>query len=227
MAKRKVTKSKRVHKALSPEEKTIADNIMSLAQELMAGGGEEDEVIMSEDEMPDYIDDEGDEEDEVAKESNGQTANPSDKAEDRVEDPTDITAGNLSEVGKSLAILSRAVKTKKAKTENTMIMKSLAGIAQAMKSLANQTNNNNMAIQNILDGIGFADNVEVSNAIQKSAKKPIANLDGNAVLLELANVLKGIQTGTPVVKEIPFSEVRKNSRDALRDSLPALFNVRK
>ena len=63
LALAKARQSKKVAKALSPEEKTIVDNIMSLAQELSAGESAEEDVMMAEDEGMDYM-----EEEEVKKE---------------------------------------------------------------------------------------------------------------------------------------------------------------
>lgn len=202
----------KVQKALAPEEATILQNIASLVDQLLAGGGGGEEVEMAED-MP--------EDEEVMKESNGPTANPNDKAEDRVELPTDITEGNLSEVGKSLnklvGLLERREIKKSAPVrrvqKNDAVMETLAGISEVLKSLSTQQQQNNMAISNIIDGLGVAESM-VQPEVQKS--RPVANLDSTAVLNELVQVLKS-------QNQDKSKDVRKSSREELRDALPAIL----
>lgn len=241
--------SKTVKKALSPEEVSVLENIGSLVNQLKSSGAgaSEDDVMMAYDEELDMVKKEDiisseEEEEDVMKESNGPTANPEDKAEDRVEEPTDITAGNLSEVGKSLNALVRAInggqtvqksapKRRLAPKSNNdvLVMKSIAEISKVMKSLADQQNTQNLAIQNILDGIGFTENVQKSLAVQKSkSSAPIGNLDGTQVLAELTSVLKGLQNGNNDrmgENRQQWSGTVQKSRTELANALPALFGI--
>jgi len=226
----------KVNKALSPEETTVLENIGSLVQQLMAGG--ENTEVAQAGVVPE--DEEEDPEMMLAqKESNGPTANPETKAEDRVEDPTDITEGNLSEVGKSLGLLLQLVGANKSAPAqavqksapaggdqvNIAVLQSLAEISNVMKSLANQQNQQNTAISNILDGIGFSENVQKS---LDNRPKPVQNLDANGILNELTTVLKSLNGGQNVQNNNnnAWGNVRKSSHDELRDSLPAIFGIK-
>ena len=240
--------NKKVQKALAPEEVALVDNIGSLIDQLKSSGGGsiEEEVMMADDEEEDMVmktDGEYEEEDEVMKESNGPTANPEDKAEDRVEDPTDITAGNLAEVGKSLNTLVRIMKSrqgvqKSAKQpmrqqsttsqSDVMVIKSLAQISKVMKSLADRQNSQDLALQNILDGIGFTENVQKSIGAQKQSNVPVGNLDGAQVLSELTTVLKGLQSNgqnTGMGQNPQWGNVQKSSRNQLVEAMPSIFGV--
>lgn len=219
MATKKKAKRK-VQKALAPEEKTILENISSLTRELLGSDEEmvEDTEVMEED----YLEDE----EEVEKASEGPTANPNEKAEDRVDQGTDITEDNYTEVGKSLQRLSRVVKSQHSKQsrESQMVMKSLAEIAKAMKSLSDRQNQTDTALSNIMDGIGLSDAVEKSS-VQKNqeGRKPVANMDGNAVMQELASVLKDI-AGQNQNSNAPNNwNVRKSAHQDLAQALPHIF----
>lgn len=226
----------KVNKALSPEEMTVLENIGSLVQQLTSSGGAEMEnEVMNAGVVPE---EEPEDPNAIMKESNGPTANPEDKAENRVEDPTDITAGNLSEVGKSLGLLLQLMNVNKSAPAqsvqksapagdqvNTAVLKSLAEISNVMKSLADQQNQQNTAISNILDGIGFSENVQKS---LDNRPKPVQNLDGAGLMNELLGVMKSIQNGqnTPQNNNSAWNNVRKSGHEELRDSLPALFGIK-
>lgn len=215
---------------------TVLENIGSLVQQLTSSGGAEMEnEVMNAGVVPE---EEPEDPNAIAKESNGPTANPEDKAEARVEDPTDITDGNLSEVGKSLGLLLQMMNVNKSapvqsvqksapagEQVNTAVLKSLAEISNVMKSLADQQNSQNTAISNILEGIGFTENVQKS---LDSRPKPVQNLDGAGLMNELLGVMKSLQGGqnNQQSNNNAWSNVRKSGHDELRDSLPALFGIK-
>lgn len=227
------TMSKVVKKALSPEETAVIENIKSLVDQLTSTGSAIETEVANAGIVPE---EEEQDPEEVMKESNGPTANPEDKAEDRVGDGTDITEGNLSEVGKSLAKLIEIMGAKpqqqivkKSATPsvdqtNLLVMKSLAEISNVMKSLADQQNQQNTAISNILDGIGFTQ--EVNKSLSSTPKNtPVGNMDGANVVNELAKVLKDLQSGQQQSQD-SFS-VRKSQHTSLAEALPQIFNVQK
>lgn len=220
--------AKKVRKALSPEEQTVLGNVKSLIEQLM-GGGTEEQVAMAMDGPPSF--EEEDEED-VMKANMGPTANPEDKAEDRVEDPTDITAGNLSEVGKSLNKLIKIMQVRNQPVRksarpvvdnNQLVMKSLAEISTAMKAIADRQNQTDLAITNLLDGFGVVDQVAKSSSAQPVRKSaPVQNMDSTAILGELTSVLKSLGENQNQQSNNPW--VHKSSGHAqLAQALPAIF----
>lgn len=222
---------KKVQKALSPEETTVLGNVKSLIDQLMAGGTDGEVAMAS---APPTPDSEEEEPPMVAKANEGPTANPEDKAESRVEDPTDITAANLSEVGKSLAKLVALVESRQPVRKsvaqaprqtgeasmNNMVMKSLADISTAMKTIADRQNQTETALMNILDGFGVVETVQKSATTKNPA--PVQNMDGNMILSELSKVIKSMN-GNQVQQENPW--VRKSSNhEQLASALPMIFN---
>lgn len=229
-------KEKEIAKSLSPEEVTVLDNISTMIEQLKASGMNtvDSEITMAA-AMPEKEEEKEDEE--IIKKANeGPTANPETKAEDRVEEPTDITAGNLSEVGKSLALLAplfqslqkknTSVKKSSNDQTNAIVMKSLEQISNVMKSLADQQSQQNTAIQNILEGIGFTEKVQKSLEVKKVAT-PVGSLDNAGILNELVTVLKGLNNGNNITNQPNNWNVKKNQHVELAEALPSIFNVNK
>ena len=207
-------KTKLVQKALAPEEKTVIENIAALANQLMAPGGTE-EVIMAEHEREDedFLEDE----EEVMKEDNGPSAN--EKAEERVEDGTEITEGNLSEVGKKLSrsVVRQVNKTLRATQDNTAMMEVLSEITKALKGISDRAGQNEQAISSILDGFGITKAVVEEAGVQKDvASRPIAQVDQTAILAELMSVVKGMQSDQVARNQPQGWNVAKNNREELR-----------
>lgn len=201
---------------MAPEEVTILENIGTMISQLMAGGNinpvEEEVMMTGDDPEDDVLKAEDEEENDVEKESNGPTANPSDKAEDRVEDPTLNNELNESEVGKALGVLANLVrKSSKPKRvqksagsngTNALIMNALSEMTSVMKSISDKQNQNDLAIGNILEGIGFTDQI-ANEMVQKSAPshQPVGNVDSTMILNMFTEVLKN--AGGNAVNQTP------------------------
>ena len=224
---KKAPKTKKVQKALAPEEKTVIENIAALAGQLIAAGGSE-EVVMAEHENEEEEEFFEEDDEEVIKANEGPTAN--EKAEERVEDGTEITEGNLSEVGKRVgrSVIRQVNKRLAATQENTAMMQMLAEITKALKGISDRQGQSEQAISGILDGFGITKAVaeEAEKEVQKTAPRPIAQTDSTAILAELMSVVKGMQT-TQIQQNRPAGwDVAKSSRDALREAGPLLLGLR-
>ena len=220
--KTKVKTKKTVQKALAPEEKTVIENIAALAGQLIAAGGGE-EVTMAEDEMEE---EELFEEEEVVKADEGPSAN--EKAEERVEDGTEITEGNLSEVGKkvSRSVIRQVNKTLRATQDNTAVMSVLSEITKALKGISDRQGQSELAISGILDGFGITKDIATEAGVQKAATRPVAQMDQTAILAELTAVVKSMQT-TQVQSNRPANwDVAQKSHDGIREAGPYLLNLR-
>lgn len=234
-----------VQKMLSPQEMAMIENISSMVDQLKSNGmgGEmmEEEVMMADapmmndkPTMGEMRDDEMmmakeysmDDKMMAAKADMGPNANPETKAEDRVEDGTEITEGNYSEVGKSLAAIAGQLQrigrprvAKAAPKQDTLVMSALAEITKVMKSISDRQEQSDTALVNILDGLG------VVKAVQKSeAPVPVANVDGTAVLQELTSVLKSLNKNNQ--QDNGWGKVRKSGHQELAQALPSLLRTR-
>ena len=169
---------------------------------------------MAEDEMED---DDFLEEEDVEKADEGPTAN--EKAEERVEDGTEITEGNLSEVGKrvSRSVIRQVNKTLRATQDNTAVMQVLSEITKALKGLSDRQGQNETAIEGILDGFGITKAVaEEAGVTKDAANRPVAQTDQTAILAELMSVVKGMQS-TQIDQNRPANwDVAKSNREELR-----------
>lgn len=203
-----VTKKNQVNKVqkMAPEEMTILENIGTMISQLMSGGGNmnpvEDEVMMTGDNEEDEVKKaDEDEEDEVKKENNGPTANPSTKAEDRVEDPTPNNEAAEPEVGKALNLLMNLVnkssqpkkiqKTASPSGTDALLMNALSEMTSVMKSISDKQNQSDLAIGNILEGIGFTDKM-AEQMVAKAAPthQPVGNTDSAMIMNAFMEVLK-------------------------------------
>jgi len=240
-----VNKKNQVSKVqkMAPEEITILENIGTMISQLMAGGNMnpvEDEVMMSGDnEEDDVAKAKDDEEDEVKKENNGPTANPSTKAEDRVEDPTLNNELNESEVGKAaLAALMNLVqkssqpkkvqKSAAPKGTDALIMNALSEMTSVMKSISDKQGQTDLAMSNILDGIGFTDQM-AEQMVQKSAPKhtPVQNTDSAMIMNAFMEVLKN--AGGNSVNQTPQTNnfsVKKDQHSELAGAIGTLLKKR-
>lgn len=223
---------RKVAKAIAPEEATILQNIASMIQELLAGGGgAEEEVMMAMDEEED--------DNFIQKEANGdQAANPNNKAENRVEEPTDITANNLSEVGKSLNTIIKMLSARtnksaggsnsvhksavnKSDNTNALVMKTLVEVTKAMKNMSTQQEQTNQAVANILDGLGVAESVKKSATV---SNKPVVSMDSNLMANELMTVLKSLaQKEEQSTVGMNSFNVKKSAHAGLASILPQIL----
>ena len=237
---------RKVQKMLSPQEMTMVDNISSLIEQLkstsMAGGEvemadapmmeEEDEMMMqkryNDKMMKEMVGDP--ENDMTMKADMGPTANPETRAEDRVEDGTEITEGNYSEVGKALTQIARslAMLTNQSAKKSVrrpvrksampdVTMSALKEMTDVLKSIADRQQQHDLAMANMLDVMG------VSQAVEKTAKSkpPVGDISGQAVLTELLEVMKSISKKEDAQG---WGAVQKNGHEQLVSALPHIFS---
>ena len=216
----KVNTQNRVEKELSPEEKTVVENILSLMSQLKGSATSTEEVVMSESEGQD-----------VLKEKAGPTADAKEKAEDRVEDGTDISEENYKEVGKKLgaSIMTQVEKGLQRNSENTAIMSALSDITQVLKSISDKADQNAMAIVNIVEGLGVTKAVveEAETSVKKSEEnRPIGTIDNTGILAEMTSVLKSLAKSNEDSKLPSNWNVAKDNRELLRQVGPMLLSNR-
>jgi len=169
---------------------------------------------------------EGDTMNDIAKSSEGPTANPEDKAEDRVLDGTEITEDNYSEVGKSLltALSNMAVqKSSSVNTHDAGNAQVLGQITKVLKSISDRQAQTDQALGNILDAVGITDSVAKSATTQSAPVAPVGNLDGQAVIGLLSEVMKSQNKEDKVSAWSSVQKSANSNREGLK-SLGQLFN---
>lgn len=243
-----VAKKNQVSKVqkMAPEEMSILENIGTMIQQMMAGGNPnpiEGEVAMMGDDPEDgVIKAEGDPEedpDAVAKENNGPTADPSTPAEARVEDPTLNNELNESEVGKAALNMLMNLVSKSAQPKivqkaaaptgtNALIMNALSEMTSVMKSISDKQGQTDLAMSNILEGIGFTDEM-ANQMVQKAAPaaaahQPVGSPDSAMIMNAFMEVLKNVNGNS--VNQTPQTNnfsVKKDQHSELAGSIGALL----
>ena len=229
---------KKVQK-MAPEEMTILENIGTMISQLMAGGNMnpvEDEVMMGADPEDGVIKAEGEEDDpeKVEKENNGPTAN--EPAENRVEDPTLNNELNESEVGKAalnmlMNLVQKSSPQKKVQKSaapngtNALIMNALSEMTSVMKSISDKQGQTDLAMSNILEGIGFTDQM-AEQMVAKSAPThtPVQSPDSAMIMNAFMEVLKNANGNS--VNQTPQTNnfsVKKDQHSELAGSIGALL----
>ena len=237
--------SNTVQKMLSPQEMALIDSISSSieqlkAQSMMDEGPEEVEMgMMPADEMDKRYDEmdkryvtrkemEADPKNDMTMEKAdmGPNANPETRAEDRVEDGTEITEGNYSEVGKALTGIAQslAVLTKQQPAQpvrksgaTDATVTALNDITGVLKSLVDRQKEHDIAMANMFDVMGIQKVVEKS---QPKQDPPVGDLSSSAVLAELNTVLKGLSKKEETQG---WGAVQKSGHEHLRQALPHLL----
>lgn len=226
---------------MDAELQAILNNITSLVEQAkqMAGGsvegpapegGEEGFSPEMAEKVLKYLkamdgeedDDFGDEDDEVAKSDNG-TQLGDDKAEKLIDDQPEENIKNVNEVAKALAmIMASQKKGRVAKSKEADPMKELFKV---VKSLAVELKEQKAFNENLLKGLGIADNIIASTEVQKSQDKakPM-DVDPQAV----AKSLEYIQSVLGQKKEEPVSgnkghSIVKSLTDNEGEALTAMF----
>lgn len=234
-----VNKKNQVSKVqkMAPEEMTILENIGTMISQLMAGGGNASEVSPLEAEVQMGADNPEEEPEkdpaDIQKESNGPTAN--EPAENRVEDPTLNNELNEAEVGKAalnmlmnLVQKSAPKKVQKAavpKGTDALIMNALSEMTSVMKSISDKQSQNDQAIGNILDGIGFTDDM-ANQMVAKSAPthQPVGSPDSAMIMNAFMEVLKN--AGNNSVQQTPQTNnfnVKKSQHSELAGAVGTLL----
>jgi hypothetical protein len=244
-----------VKKMLSPEEMTLLANLKTIIQELegLQEGGEQEteapaEMSLSNKELMaaikkltennnlgDSTEQMGEEEDKpkkAMKENNGPTAN--ENAEDRNDNQTDINDENLTEVGK--ALLQLLEKNKRPVTKSNNIDAISQAVVKAITPLTKKIQQIEQFNSNMLDALGFANNIEKSlkvdqQQVQKglnnvnSQSAPVQTLDATAVVNKLVEVIKSqaVQNNNQQGQYRNDWNGMQKARKDLQDSLPFIF----
>lgn len=222
--------SKKVEKALTPEEATILSNISSLCQELVSMGGGEapapEEVAMAEGETPPMAEEEEAEGKEVKMIVKGQETTPSegatasDNTEERMSEvQTEQTEENVNDVAKQFTSLLMQMAggnvQKSAPKEVNPIVTALSQMADVQKSTQDQLNDLSTALAHVLKGMGVTEQMEIAKAEQKRTEN-LSNTSGNAEVLKAIQDAVMAMGGTvqkSTEREAPASTVHKNFGD--------------
>lgn len=210
-----------VQNALSPEEKPIIENIISLFQQLLSM---QENQMPTEEVVTEAMGEEADmEEVDVNKSAEGETGD--DPAEKRVEEVTPTTDLSLQELKKSIntlvGVLNGKAKVAKAKTANVQKSQStqvLTEISKVLKSIVEKQSAQEELNKQMFDAMGVTDEIIAktlpqNDPVQKD--KPIQNVDTAQVVKDiLTEVFKNIPGMTQNQEyRHPFNQkrdVRKN-----------------
>jgi phosphopantothenate synthetase len=122
--------------------------------------------------------------------SDGATA--SDDVEERVEDPqTDQGEANENEVVKQLLSLLSKNTVKKSVSKEDKVVAAVNELTQVVKTLANRTNDTELAVKNILEGFGISEQVNKSVTATTKQMPQRQPEDIEAVVKSLGAILKG------------------------------------
>ena len=232
---------------LSPEERNLLENAKALISEIesMQEGEEtmeEEEIEMQNNEDEEYEMEkmEGKEEEEYKgmkkgmkagvkkQESDGTTA--SDTADERIEDLPEQTEENVDEVAKSIVKLLQKAPVNKSvgstnrskvrQGNNTPVLVAMTALTKVVKSLADNQNQQDMALSSILEGLGVAEAVKPKR-VEKA--QPVVNADLANVLMEVNKSLKQLNTGQSITAQPEQVQDRTSVRKALKGALPQLL----
>lgn len=210
-----------VQNALSPEEKPIIENIISLFQQLLSM---QENQMPTEEVVTEAMGEEADmEEVDINKSAEGETGD--DPAEKRVEEVTPTTDLSLQELKKSIntlvGVLNGKAKVAKAKTANVQKSQStqvLTEISKVLKSIVEKQSAQEELNKQMFDAMGVTDEIIAktlpqNDPVQKD--KPIQNVDTAQVVKDiLTEVFKNIPGMTQNQEyRHPFNQkrdVRKN-----------------
>jgi len=223
-----------VQNALTPEEKPVIENIISLFQQLLSmqnsQAGTEDmiEEAMGEEANMEEVD--------VTKAVTDETGD--DKAEERIDNVTPTTDQSLSELTKSIktlnSLLSKGQPVRKAapqqaarKVNKDAQTQVLQQIGTLMNHIVQKQDAQEKLNAQLFEALGFTDDVvkkalpQESEVVQKD--KPVQSLDSAVVIKEvLSEVFKNIpafnQNNTT---QHPFN-VKRNSDDGVRKNLRSI-----
>lgn len=210
-----------VQNALSPEEKPIIENIISLFQQLLSM---QENQMPTEEVVTEAMGEEADmEEVDINKSAEGETGD--DPAEKRVEEVTPTTDLSLQELKKSIntlvGVINGKAKVAKAKTANVQKSQStqvLTEISKVLKSIVEKQSAQEELNKQMFDAMGVTDEIIAktlpqNDPVQKD--KPIQNVDTAQVVKDiLTEVFKNIPGMTQNQEyRHPFNQkrdVRKN-----------------
>ncbi len=212
--------------AVSPEEKPIIENIISLFQQLLSLQGNDTIDPASIEMTDDNMDDQND--DDVNKTDEGETGDS--PAEERLDETTSTTDESLQDIVKNLAALVQKKKTNVQKSvvnpDNSLVAE-IKKIGQAITAVSKNQTNQGQLIGHLFDALGFSDKV-IEKALPKPEPRtntPVQNIDTAKVVKEVvAEVFKSV----PAVNQNqeyrhPFNQ-KKNVRKDLDSVLQFIAN---
>lgn len=243
-----------VQKMLSPEETSLLQDVMAGLNVLLssnnAGSTEEavegtgaQTVEMEGDSDPEMEAEKqtgemetSENADEAQKSNDGPTANPQDKAEERVEDGTDLTDANVSTLAKALMSLAG----KKAPVKKSAEQNAADVLVKALQPVVGRLNQVEKDMNAMLEALGFSeamDSIEKSenpiNVVQKSAQgrmassSPVTNPDTMDLIKMVATaVAQEVTKGQAVDDNTPkpnYSNPRTEAHKALGTAIHDVF----
>lgn len=191
-----------VNLAMEPEETTILENVLSLVQQLLSMQGQSESPEIET--MPP----------ETTKAMQDETGD--DKAEDRLDNQTDVTDESMTDLKKNLALLTGLLGKKKAVQKsitNDPILKELQTLNQTLQTVIKTQQEQDEWNHNLMQAIGFSDDI-VTKTLEETkqpinSNKPIQGQDMALFAQEFAKhyateVTKSIQ-GKTTIDNHPFN----------------------
>lgn len=253
-----------VNKMLAPEETALLQDIMAGLQAMLmsnsAGPAENPAegtgatVVesgmaapqMNKEGMPPATVGEEDEEDEAQKSDNGPTANPNDKAEDRVEDGTVVSEDNLGSISKLLAqvLIGKAHKNQaapaapQANTEaiTEAVSKALKPVVEKMSILEKDQDAllSALGVAEAMDTVEKAENpvTAVQKALGGQDNAPVLNPDAMSVIgmvakEVVAQMLGGDSEDSDEGPRIKYNTSSTRAHKSLGSAVVGAINERK
>lgn len=215
--------------ALSPEEKPIIENIISLFQQLLSLQGEaaaavetptEEMIEMAEEEDEMDTAQAVDVEDEEIEKADGETGDS--KAEERLDEQTDTTELSIAELKKTLGSLMQKAKkkVKKSSVQDNALMLEIRKMNATLRTVLKGQTDQDKLNQQLFDALGFSDEIVAKNLPVKSEQKnkPIQNTDTTAVVKDIL---------TEVFKNIPALNQNQEYRHPFNQKREARKNLKK
>lgn len=195
-----------VNKMVSPEEKPIIENIISLFQQLLTmqnsaapavveEGMETEEKIVDEAEVK-----KADDEDEVEKAVIEETGD--NKAEERIENVTPTTDQSLQDLQKSLSTIVGALGGKKTVQKaipqsDPNVISALGEISKVMKNIVETQTSQEQFNKQLMESVGITNEVvqkSITSAKPNIQAKPIGNMDSGAMNEMFINMFQAFKS---------------------------------
>lgn len=193
-----------MEKALSPEEKPIIENIISLFQQLLSLQGDAAGAAPAEEQIVDMA--QGEVEDpnqeiDVAKaiDETGDT-----KAEDRLNNQTPITDTSLADLKKSLTALlgmQKRTPVQKSASNDSALLSEIKKIGNALNTVLKAQQNQEALNQHLFEALGFTDELVQKSLPETLYKDNPVNKNKPVQTMDTASVIKDVLT--EVFKNIP------------------------
>jgi len=187
---------------MAPEEKTILEDVLSLIQQLLASqGGAEAEPMIAEAEEQN-MDDPNQAVDlkKAVINENGDT-----KAEDRLDNQSELTDESLKQIGKSILALMQSKKTVQKSVSNTSnpILNELKKINTMLNNVVKTQQEQEVFNKNMLEAIGYSEEIVAKTLESVTPAKPNppyqANngIDLEAIVTAVAKGMSANQQNNP------------------------------